>query len=56
MEAREIGKIMAMRPENTIPGHLIDPGKLSEIQELTKVAKMVMTLICSNISCNYHSL
>jgi hypothetical protein len=47
---------MAIRPENTIPGHLIEPGKLSEIQELTKVAKMVMTLICSNISSNHHLL
>lgn len=30
---------------NTMPGHLADPGRLSEIQELISVATMVMILI-----------
>lgn len=37
--------MIAITPENTIPGHLAEPGKLSEIQELIRVATMVMTFI-----------
>lgn len=45
VEARAIGKIMAMVLANNMPGHLIEPGKLSEIQELLRVATMPMMLI-----------
>jgi hypothetical protein len=34
-----------MMHANNIPGHLADLGKLSEIQELIRVAKMVMIFI-----------
>lgn len=43
--ARQIGKMMAMTHENSIPGHLADPGKLSEIHELARVATIQMTFI-----------
>lgn len=45
MAARAIGKIIAMMLANSIPGHLRAPGKLSEIQALTRVATIVITLI-----------
>jgi len=41
-----MGKIIAMTLENSIPGHLAAPGKLSEIQELARAQTMVMMLIC----------
>jgi hypothetical protein len=34
---------------NNIPGHLADPGRLSEIQELVRAPAMVMLLICEGI-------
>jgi hypothetical protein len=43
--ARAIGKMIAMMLANTMPGHLADPGKLSETQELRRVQKIVIKLI-----------
>jgi hypothetical protein len=43
--ARAMGKMIAITLANTIPGHLADPGKLSEIHELRRVQKMVMKFI-----------
>ena len=43
--ASEMGKIIAITPTNTIPGHLAEPGRLSEIQELRRAPKMVMKFI-----------
>lgn len=37
--------MMAITLANIIPGHLGEPGKLSEIQELIRVAKMVIKFI-----------
>ena len=45
--ARAVGKIIAITLANNIPGHLAEPGKLSETHELTRVKKMVRKLICT---------
>ncbi len=45
MAASAIGKMMAIVLANIIPGHLGEPGKLSEIHELIRVAKIVIKLI-----------
>jgi hypothetical protein len=47
--ARAIGKMMAMVQENNMPGHLAEPGKLSEIHELMIVAAIVMKFIWAEI-------
>lgn len=43
--AKAAGKMMAMTVQKNMPGHLAAPGKLSEIQELVRVQKMLMKLI-----------
>ena len=50
MAARAMGKMIAITLANNMPGHLNEPGKLSEIHALTSVAKIVMMLIYSNVS------
>jgi hypothetical protein len=43
--ARAIGNMIAIVLANTIPGHLAEPGKLSEIHELRRVQTMVIMFI-----------
>jgi hypothetical protein len=39
---------MAIVLAKSMPGHRADPGRLSETQELIRVATMLMKLICSD--------
>lgn len=45
MAAREIGKIIPITLANNMPGHLSEPGKLSETHALTSVQIIVIILI-----------
>ena len=45
--ARAVGKMIAITLANNMPGHLAEPGKLSEIHEFRSVEMMVMTFICT---------
>jgi hypothetical protein len=49
VEARAIGKIMAITLANSIPGHLAEPGRLSDIQELMRVQTMVIIFIWARV-------